>query len=902
MTILRTLGLALALSFAFTGQASAASCSFTGAAGGSWHTASNWSCNEVPDSGDSVDIAAGDNVSVAAAATASSLALSSSGRISFAGDPTLAVSGPMTADHSGATGTIAGGGTLTVGGTFTKSGDAQLSITNDATFGFSPEVNLNGAATLNGGTMCIADSGDGNPDLPNLHINSTFTIAPGASLNPFPCTPGPRIHVNPTGHLIKASSGTTNIFHGIENDGTVTAQNGTLSLDGPSSVDAPNGGATVTNDGDYIASFGATISFANSHSVSSQGRVGGAGTISVGHGSLSMAAGSALDPAVLNLILTGSLTLDGTSAVTLPTLNLNGGGFNPGFDTDRPVTATALSVTGAGTISGGGSVTVPSGGSFSKTGPGSLTVTNSGSGPSADLILNLDARLDGGSICVGDSSDAHPDLPSMQINQDFTIGSGADAVTFTCSANVITVNGRDGHLTKEGPGTITNHGRFDVAGGMLSIAAGQTFNVVNGIRQSGGLTSIASGGVLQGSATLTGGTLRGAGQVTGNLTNTSGTVEPGSSPGTLTVGGDYTQGSGGTLATEIAGTTPGTQFDRLSVGGTATLDGTLAIQNAPAFDPAVSDTFEILSAGSVSGTFAALTGASQPSGKTYSANYDADSVTLSVAQSPPDNTSPPAIGGDPVDGRTLTCNVGTWTGAPSFTHEWLRDGVQIPGATGSTYTLTPDDVGKRITCRVTGTNGAGSDQGTSSPVTPSAKPAGPSSPPPGNPLISAAGCLNTDGTLTGRQLGPARLGRRLAEQRAIFQGANRQTRANLDRFCAEGGGNFRIGYPTPRLTRTISRALARKVKDRVVIVLTSSRRFSLAGIKVGDSVSKARSRLAREKAFRIGSNTWYVAKRGSARLLVKTKNGRVGEIGIGDPRLSTTAKATKRFLNAWKIG
>ena len=88
----------------------------------------------------------------------------------------------------------------------------------------------------------------------------------------------------------------------------------------------------------------------------------------------------------------------------------------------------------------------------------------------------------------------------------------------------------------------------------------------------------------------------------------------------------------------------------------------------------------------------------------------------------------------------------------------------------------------------------------------------------------------------------------------------------------------------------------------MVIVLTSSRRFSLAGIEVGDRVAEARSRLAGEKAFRIGSNTWYVAKRGSARLLVKTRNGRVGEIGIGDPRLSTTAKATKRFLNAWKIG
>ena len=885
--------------------ASAASCSYTGASGGSWHTASNWSCNEVPDSGDSVDIAISDNVSVAAAATAGSLALSSNGTITFASDATLAVSGPMTATHSGTTGTIAGGGALSVGGTFTKSGDGHLSVTNDSIFGPSPDVTLNGAATLNGGTMCVADNGDGNTDLPNLYINSTFTIAAGASTSPFPCTPGPRIHVTSTGHLIKASSGTTSTLHGIENDGTVTAQNGTLGLDGPSAVDAPNGNATVTNDGDYIASAGATISFASNHSVSSQGRVGGAGTTSIGHGSLSMGAGSTLDPAVLNLVLTGSLVLDGTSPVSLPVLNFNGAGFNPGFDTDRPVTVTNLNVTGAGTISGGGSVTVPSGGSFSKTGSGTLSVTNSGTfGESADLILNVDAGLDGGSMCVGDSGDGNADLPSMQINQDFAIGAGADSTTFTCSANVVRVNGPSGHLFKEGAGTILNHGRFDVAGGMLSIGAGQTFEVANGISQSGGLTSIASGGVLQGSATLTGGTLRGAGQVTGNLTNTSGTVEPGSSPGTLTVSGNYSQGSGGTLRTEIAGTTPGTQFDRLSVGGSATLNGTLAIANAPAFDPAVSDTFEVLSAGSVSGTFSSVTGAEQPSGKTYTANYNVDDVTLSVAQSPPSNTLPPTISGSPVDGQTLTCDPGTWTGSPTFTFEWLRDGVPIPGAMGSTYTLTPDDVGKQITCRVTGTNGAGSDQATSGPATPGAKPAGPSSPPPADPgggLISPAGCLNTDATLSGTQLGPAKLGRRLAEQRAIFQGANKQTRANLDRYCAEGGGNFRIGYPTPRLMATLSSALKRKVRGRVVIVLTSSKRFSVGGIKVGDTTAAALRKLSGERAFKIGSNTWYVAKRGNARLLVKTKNGKVGEVGIGDPRLSTTSKATKRFLNAWKL-
>ena len=75
-------------------------------------------------------------------------------------------------------------------GAFSKSGTGQFSVTNNGIFGPSPDLILNGAATLSGGSMCVADNGDGNPDLPNLYINSTFTIAAGAPTSPFPCTPG----------------------------------------------------------------------------------------------------------------------------------------------------------------------------------------------------------------------------------------------------------------------------------------------------------------------------------------------------------------------------------------------------------------------------------------------------------------------------------------------------------------------------------------------------------------------------------------------------------------------------------------------------------------------------------------------------------------------------------------
>ena len=75
-----------------------------------------------------------------------------------------------------------------------------------------------------------------------------------------------------------------------------------------------------------------------------------------------------------------------------------------------------------------------------------------------------------------------------------------------------------------------------------------------------------------------------------------------------------------------------------------------------------------------------------------------------------------------MSGNTLTCNAGSWTGSPTFAFQWLRDGVAITGASGQTYTLTAADVGRQISCRVTGANSGGSDQAPSNAVTPSAAP------------------------------------------------------------------------------------------------------------------------------------------------------------------------------------
>lgn len=79
----------------------------------------------------------------------------------------------------------------------------------------------------------------------------------------------------------------------------------------------------------------------------------------------------------------------------------------------------------------------------------------------------------------------------------------------------------------------------------------------------------------------------------------------------------------------------------------------------------------------------------------------------------PINTLLPSIAGVLTQGSTLTATPGRWSGEPSFAYQWKRDGANISGATGATYTLAAADATKSISVAVTGTNSAGNAAATS---------------------------------------------------------------------------------------------------------------------------------------------------------------------------------------------
>lgn len=96
----------------------------------------------------------------------------------------------------------------------------------------------------------------------------------------------------------------------------------------------------------------------------------------------------------------------------------------------------------------------------------------------------------------------------------------------------------------------------------------------------------------------------------------------------------------------------------------------------------------------------------------------AESVALHVPGNPPEGETP-AIevegGGEAAVGSTLKCLKNGWTGAPepTFSYQWLLNGVADPGETATTFTVGPGDRGLLISCSVTGSSSEGSSTATS---------------------------------------------------------------------------------------------------------------------------------------------------------------------------------------------
>ena len=255
------------------------------------------------------------------------------------------------------------------------------------------------------------------------------------------------------------------------------------------------------------------------------------------------------------------------------------------------------------------------------------------------LALSDDSVLDNkGTLKLG-SSTSHEILGSVaQISGESITGGtwetrgplrfATDVVLnhIAADANVAIITSK-GSIANLATTNLTNEGEFTLDfGGTLTLG---TF-----INQSSGTTRVGEESTLIADRVVNdrGGVFKGKGLVkTPSFTIIASRLNPGSSPGVLTIDGNYFQSSDSTLEIELGGTLLGEAYDQLVVTGDASLDGTLELVFIDDFAPQQGQQFDILAVGGTTlGDFANVSVKGLLSGFEYDLSLAAGFMTLSA--------------------------------------------------------------------------------------------------------------------------------------------------------------------------------------------------------------------------------------------------------------------------------
>ena len=472
--------------------------------------------------------------------------------------------------------TASGGGSVTITGV-NLAGATAVSFGNVAATSFvvNSDNSLTAVAPAQAaGTVNVTVTTPGGTSAP---VSFTYTAASTASWS------GPS-----TGDWATAANWSSGVLPGVNDDVTIPS------------------GVTVTHSG-------GTDSV---HSLTAQG------SLVLSGGSLSLAASSF----VTALTQTGG-TLTGAGNLTVSAFSWTGG---------------IQAGTGSTTISGGNldssaSVLVVQGRAMSVTGP---VQWNGGNALQLDSGAVWSVASSGGFMVQGNGTvTAATGTGTFQNAGTFSSFGSVTFISPVAFNNTGTVTIQSGTLTLSAG---TNSGTINVSGGVTlnfagsyTLAAGSDITGSGAVVFSAGTTTIAG---YIGVSTITiqaGARITGAATLSGALTN-AGTIDVGGGPGTagtLTINGSFTQTATGALNVEIGGTTAGSQYDQLVINGMANLGGTLNVTLLNGFVPIPGNTFRVLTFGFSSGSFATITGLTQP-GFQFGTQYDSTDVELLVWASP----------------------------------------------------------------------------------------------------------------------------------------------------------------------------------------------------------------------------------------------------------------------------
>jgi hypothetical protein len=520
-------------------------------------------------------------------------------------------------------GTINGPGNLTVLNSFnwtggTMSGSGSTSISTAATMAISGSANktLDTRTLNNAGAAAWSGTGD-ILVLNNAAFNNsgTFDAQNSEILSLQSGSPA----FNNSGTFTKsAGAGTTSVTIPLTSTGTLNVMSGTVTLSAPSAL----GGATNVQTGTLslvaggsetgaiTVSSGGLLNFGGgTHNVASGASIQGSGVVSFTAGTTNLAGGYNL--AGLTGITGGIANVNSAASSNQTILS---GGTLGGIGT---FTAANVFTWTGGTMSGAGATNIPSGAALNIGGTASKfldirTLNNAG----------LATWTGTGDIFVSSGA---------PFNNSGTFDAQTDRTYFYNFGSVPTFNNSGIFTKSQGSGVTTFSTFFSNSGVVTALTGTLTFST--GYTQAAGSTNLSGGNITATTLDIQGGKLTGTGTVSASVFN-SGEVNPGASPGILTISGNYTQRPDGSFDLEIGGQTPGTEHDKLVVTGLAVLGGTLDITVINGFSPHMNSEFTIMDYSSVLGGFASVTGTDLGNGRYFVEGYNPTNAILTVRSSP----------------------------------------------------------------------------------------------------------------------------------------------------------------------------------------------------------------------------------------------------------------------------
>ncbi len=546
---------------------------------------------------------------------------------------------------------VDGAGSAATGGSaanlWGNGGAATVTLSNQASATFGGSLNLADTATtlvnvlsgadLTTGDLSLASIGGGAAATLNvLGIGSTVTLSSSNDLVVGHATSGTAtINLLDGGALTVGAGGTTSVL----GTGTINLGTGTADLRALSIV-----GGTINVGGGKLAF--TTLGVSGGAIEFSAGRIEQTNNLTADEALLTTLLGPTHELASGRTLAAG-----GGSATVSANLDLNGGRLE---GTSLSVTnagpnATVLRIRNGGTAQFTGGATLAAGTTtFVEDGStliagGQLTQASelqlAGTGRVAGTALansglvtgsgRVDANLNNqstGQVRIGTDErlllrgGSHQNNGLIDVNGgELEIATGA-FINGTANPATATIAARHASLRFTGGMTnagsiICSEGTCDVFGNVTNVANQPTTGriVITANSQATFFDDVVNQGTIQVSAAgLVESTAVFLGSLSGNGITGSGSVflegdvRPGASTGTMAFGGDVSVGASAVLKLELAGTAPGTQFDRITVQQSLALAGTLEVTLAGGFAPAVGQSFNLLDWGSLSGTFASI--------------------------------------------------------------------------------------------------------------------------------------------------------------------------------------------------------------------------------------------------------------------------------------------------------